>query len=301
MEHLTSMAIFAKVVDEKSFSGAANRLGLAKSTVSKSVSRLERRLGAQLLNRTTRSLSLTEAGSAFYESCARIVTEAESAEAEIGLLSEAPRGMLKVNASMVFGTRHIAPAVAEFTSAHPEIQLDLTLTDQVVDLIEGGYDLAIFIGSMADSSMIARKLAPCRFVLCAAPDYLANHGRPSRLDGLAGHVCLRYSRQSTHDSWRLTGPDGERTVRVAGPFRSNNGDALRIATISGLGIMYAPTFLIAEDVRAGRLEIVLDQYTWESGVFAIYPETRLLSAKARAFVEFLAGRFGPAPSWERTL
>ena len=298
MENLTSMAIFAKVVDENSFSAAAIRLGLAKSTVSKSVSRLERRLGAQLLNRTTRRLSLTEAGVGFYEACARIVSEAESAEAEIGLLSAAPRGMLKVNASMVFGTRHIAPAIAEFTGDHPEIHLDLTLTDQYVDLIEGGYDLAIRIGSMADSSLIARKLAPCRFVLCAAPGYLADHGRPSRLDGLAGHVCLRYSYQSTQDSWRLAGPDGERTVRVAGPFRANNGDALKTAAVSGLGIMYAPTFLVAEDVRAGRLEIVLEQYDWKSGVYAIYPETRLLSAKARAFVEFLADRFGPNPPWE---
>ncbi len=170
MENLTSMAIFAKVVDEKSFSGAASRLGLAKSTVSKSVSRLERRLGAQLLNRTTRRLSLTEAGSAFYESCVRIVDEAETAEAEIDRLNGAPRGTLKINSSMVFGTPHIAPAVVEFLSAHPEMHIDLTLTDQFVDLIEGGHDLAIRIGSMADSSLIARN---ARSGISSAPDLAA--------------------------------------------------------------------------------------------------------------------------------
>jgi DNA-binding transcriptional LysR family regulator len=301
MEHLTSMAIFAKVVDEKSFSAAASRLGLAKSTVSKSVSRLERRRGAQLLNRTTRRLSLTEAGSAFYQSCARIVSEAETAEAEIGRLSETPCGMLKVNASMVFGTRHIAPAVAAFLSSHPDIHLDLTMTDQFVDLVEDGYDLAIRIGTMANSSMIARKLAPCRFVLCAAPDYVAREGVPSAPEDLAHHVCLRYAYQATQDSWRLAGPEGERSIRVTGPFRANNGDALRIAAVSGFGIIFAPTFLVADDLQAGRLEIVLSDHTWDSGVYAIYPETRLLSAKSRAFVDFLAARFGPEPSWEREL
>ena len=298
MENLTSMAIFAKVVDEKSFSGAASRLGLAKSTVSKSVSRMERRLGAQLLNRTTRRLSLTEAGSAFYESCVRIVDEAETAEAEIDRLNGAPRGTLKVNSSMVFGTRHIAPAVVEFLSMHPEMHLDLTLTDQFVDLIEGGYDLAIRIGSMADSSLIARKLAPCRFVLCAAPDYIARAGMPSAPEQLANHVCLRYTYQANQDSWLLSGPNGETSVRVTGPFLANNGDALRIAAVSGFGIMYAPTFLIADDLQAGRLQIVLGEHAWNSGVYAIYPETRLLLAKTRAFVEFLAARFGTEPSWE---
>ena len=298
MENLTSMAIFAKVVDENSFSGAASRLGLAKSTVSKSVRQLERRLGAQLLNRTTRRLSLTEAGSAFYQSCARIVNEAETAEAEIGRLNDTPRGTLKVNSSMVFGTRHIAPAVAEFLSAHPEMHLDLTLTDQFVDLVEGGYDLAIRIGTMADSSMIARKLAPCRFVLCAAPDYIARAGMPSAPRDLAHHVCLRYAYQATRDSWRLAGPDGEHSIRVDGPFRANNGDALKTAALAGFGIIYAPTFLVADDLAAGRLRIVLGAYAWNSGIYAIYPETRLLSAKTRAFVEFLAARFAPAPPWE---
>ena len=298
MENLTSMAIFAKVVDEKSFSGAASRLGLAKSTVSKSVSRRERRLGAQLLNRTTRRLSLTEAGSAFYESCVRIVAEAETAEAEIDRLNRTPRGTLKVNSSMVFGTRHIAPAVVEFLSAHPEMHLELTMTDQFVDLIEGGYDLAIRIGSMADSSLIARKLAPCRFVLCAAPDYIARAGMPSAPEQLAHHVCLRYTYQASQDSWPLRGPDGEHSVRVTGPFLANNGDALRIAAVSGFGIIYAPTFLVADDLQAGRLEVVLGEYAWDSGIYAIYPETRLLSAKTRAFVEFLAARFGHEPPWE---
>ena len=298
MENLTSMAIFPKVVDEQSFSGAASRLGLAKSTVSKSVSRMERRLGAQLLNRTTRRLSLTEAGSAFYESCVRIVDEAETAEAEIDRLNGAPRGTLKINSSMVFGTRHIAPAVVEFLSAHPEMHLDLTLTDQFVDLIEGGYDLAIRIGSMADSSLIARKLAPCRFVLCAAPDYIARAGMPSAPEQLANHVCLRYTYQANQDSWLLSGPDGETLVRVTGPYLANNGDALRIAAVSGFGIMYAPTFLIADELLAGRLQIVLGDHALNSGVYAIYPETRQLLAKTRAFVEFLAVRFGTEPPWE---
>jgi len=151
---------------------------------------------------------------------------------------------------------------------------------------------------MPDSSLIARKLAPCRFILCAAPAYVARRGAPAAPADLAHHVCLRYAHQNSHDSWRLDGPDGEHSIRVTGPFRANNGDALRIAALAGFGIIYAPMFLVADDLRAGRLEVVLDGYSSDSGVHAIYPQTRLLSAKARAFVEFLAQRLGAEPSWD---
>lgn len=301
MEHLTGMAIFAKVVESRSFSKAARDLGVSKSTVSKAVARLEERFGARLLNRTTRQLSLTEVGRTFYERCSRVIAEWKAAEHSVTELSTEPRGTLRVNASLSFGFRHIAPLIPEFLEQNPEISLDIEMTDQFVDLVDGGYDLAVRIGRLSDSSMIARKLAPCRFAVCATPSYFKRHGVPSVPHELAGHRCLRYAHLATQDEWWFDGPNGRDTVHIDGPFRTNNGDALRAAALKGLGILYTPTFIVGDDLREGRLVTALDGYAWETGVYAVYPHNRHVSAKVRAFVDFLADRYGPEPYWDRGL
>ena len=299
MENLSAMIVFARVVEAKSFSTAARQLGMSKSTVSKHVSRLEDRLGARLLNRTTRRLSPTEVGLAFYERCARIATAVEEAEAAAMRLQSSPRGTLKVNAPMSFAVLHIAPAIPEFVARHPELSVDMTMNDRVVDLIDEGFDLAVRIGELPDSSLIARRLTANRLVVCAAPAYLARHGAPRVPAELGAHNCLGYTLGATSNEWRFLGPGGEHRVRVSGNFQANNGDALRRAAREGLGVVTLPTFIAGEDLRSGALRAVLADYALpESAVYAVYPHNRHLSAKVRAFVDFLVERFGPRPYWE---
>ncbi len=309
MEDLSAMAVFARVVEMESFSGAARALGLSKSAVSKRVGRLEDRMGLRLLNRTTRRLSLTEAGAAFYEGCRRVVAEAEAAERAVTRLASAPRGRLKVNAPMSFGVRHLAPALPDFMARYPELNVDLTLNDRVVDLVEEGFDVAVRIARLADTSLIARRLAPNRLVLCAAPSYLESHGAPRAVEDLKGHECLLYSYQISGDTWILRGPGGanglggEQRVRVAGRLRANNGDALLAAALGGLGIAFMPSFICAEDLRAGRLARLLPGWrdAADSMIAAVYPASRNLSPKVRVFVDFLAERFGGTPYWDEGL
>jgi DNA-binding transcriptional LysR family regulator len=299
MENLSAMIVFARVVEAKSFSTAARQLGMSKSTVSKHVSRLEDRLGARLLNRTTRRLSPTEVGLAFYERCARIATEVEEAEAAAMELQSAPRGTLKLNAPMSFAVLHIAPAIAELAGRYPELKVDMTLNDRVVDLIEEGFDVAVRIGTLTDSSLIARRLAPNRQVLCAAPAYLARHGEPRTPAELGAHNCLGYTYGASPNEWRLQGPGGVHTVPVSGNFQANNGDALRVVAREGLGVVALPTFIAGGDLRSGALRALLPDYALsESSVYAVYPHNRHLSAKVRAFVDFLVARFGSRPYWE---
>ncbi len=299
MENLSAMIVFARVVEAKSFSTAARQLGMSKSTVSKHVSRLEDRLGARLLNRTTRRLSPTEVGLAFYERCVRIATAVEEAEAAAMRLQSSPRGTLKVNAPMSFAVLHLAPAIPEFVARHPELRLDMTLNDRVVDLIDEGFDLAVRIGELPDSSLIARRLTANRRVVCAAPAYLARHGAPRVPAELGAHNCLGYTLGASPTEWRFLGPGGAHTVRVSGNFQANNGDALRLAALEGLGVVTLPTFIAGDDLRSGALRAVLADYALpESAVYAVYPHTRHLSAKVRAFVDFLVERFGPRPYWE---
>jgi DNA-binding transcriptional LysR family regulator len=301
MEPLDAMAVFARVVEAESFSGAARALGLSKSAVSKQIGRLEDRLGLRLLNRTTRRLSLTEAGAAFYQGCQRVVAEAEAAERAVTRLASAPRGRLRVNAPMSFGVRHISPALPEFLGRYPELAVDLTLNDRVVDLVEEGFDVGVRIARLADSSLVARRLAPSRSVLSAAPAYLEARGVPRALDQLEHHACLIYSYQATGEAWRLTGPEGERRLKVSGPLRVNNGDALLAAALGGLGVALLPCFICGDDLRAGRLVRVLPDWeaSADSAVSAVYPAARHLSPKVRAFVDFLAERFGDKPYWDQ--
>ena len=301
MDQLTSMSVFAEVVEARSFSGAARRLGLSKSAVSKHVSRLEDRMNVRLLNRTTRRLSLTEAGDAFFEHCTRVVAVAEEAEAAMTRLHTEPRGVIRLNAPMDFGRLHVAPMLPDFLARYTEVSLDMTLNDRLVDLVEEGYDLAIRVGRLRDSSFIARKLAPAQRAICASPDYFSRHRIPDQSTDLADHNCLTYSYAPAPNVWPLTGPDGRRLkVKVSGTLRTNNGGALREALLAGLGVALLPTFIVGADLRAGRLRQAMERFTGvEGGVYAIYPQGRHMPVKVRAFVDFLAERLGPMPPWAR--
>ena len=295
LDHLAAMAIFAKVVETKSFTAAARELGLSKSAVSKQVSALEDRLGARLLNRTTRRLALTEVGAAFYDRCSRIVAEADEAELAVTHMTAEPRGELRVNIPFSFGQRHVAPLLCEFMRTYPEVSIDVTLEDRYVDLIADGYDLAIRVGNLTDSSLIARKLASTRPLVVASPDYWAQHGKPLHPRELADHQCLIYTYQRMGNVWQF----GEETVRVNGRMHANNGDVLRMAAVDGHGVAVTPDFIIWQDVREGRLEVALEDYELPPfGIYAVYPHSRHLSPKVRAFVDFLVGKYGEHAYWE---
>ena len=300
MDSVNAMIVFARVVEANGFSAAARRLGLSKSAVSKHVSALEDRLGARLLNRTTRRISPTEIGQALFERCQRIAAEVEEAELAVTRLSTAPRGRLRVNTSMSFGHIFLAPALPAFQERYPEVTVDLTLNDRIVDVVEEGYDLAVRIARLADSSLIARKLAVARRIIAASPAYLARAGRPARPEDLPAHNCLTYSYAARPGVWRVGDADGTvHEVSVAGSLHTNNGDALRAAALAGLGITELPTFLVGDDVAAGRLIHLFPHYLDSfGGIYAVYPHNRHLSAKVRALVDFLAARIGPRPPWD---
>ena len=299
MENLTGMAVFAAVVEARSFSSAAVRLALSKSAVSKQVSRLEDRLGARLLNRTTRRLSLTEVGETFYRHCVRVLEEAEAAEQAVTHLHEEPRGRIKINAPMSFGILHLADAIPDFLARYPQVTVDIDLSDRFVDLIEEGYDLAIRIANLNDSSLIARRLAPVRRIVAGSPAYFAEHGVPERPADLKDHNCLRYTYVADGREWRFRGSDGEEAIEVSGSMRANNSDVLRGAALAGVGLMMAPTFIVGDEVRAGRLRPVLTEFELaDLGIYAVYPHKRHLSPKVRAFVDFLAERYGDDPYWD---
>ena len=299
MDLLAGMAVFARVVDSGGISAAARDLRLSKSAVSKQLAALEDRLGARLLHRTTRRMSLTEAGTGFLEHCRRVVAEAEAAENAVGALQAEPRGVLRVNAPMTFGTMHLAVAIPDFMAQFPQVAVDLSLNDRMVDLVEEGFDVAVRIARLADSSLVARKLAPARRVMVAAPSYLDRRGRPRILADLTEHDVLSYSYVSASEEWRFVGPSGEESVRVEGHLRANNGEILLAACLAGTGIAALPTFISGPCLRAGSLVRVLPDYESAAfGIHAVWPANRHLSAKVRSFVDFLAQRFGPVPYWE---
>jgi DNA-binding transcriptional LysR family regulator len=303
MDKLGDMAAFVRVVEARTFTQAAERLGWSKSVVSRRIAELEERLDVRLLNRSTRRLSLTEAGQAFYERCARILADVDETEQAVSSLHAAPRGLLRVNAPMTFGMLHLAPAISAFLERYPEMEIDLALNDRFVDLIDEGFDLALRIGDLPDSSLVARKLAPCRRVICAGPDYLSRRGEPRDPAALAGYDALLYSNLANAETWRLTDRAGrEHTVRVKSRLRVNNGDVLREAAAAGLGLALLPTFIVADAIADGRLKPVLCDYRPPpTAVHAVYPHNRHLSTKVRAFVDFLAERFGPPPYWDEPL
>lgn len=292
MEPLNDVACFVEVVHRGSFTVAAEKLGLSRSAISKQVAHLENRLRARLLNRTTRRLSLTEAGQAFYASARRGLQEIADAEAAVSSLQAAPRGTLHLNVPMSFGILHVAPAIASFIARFPEVQVDVRLDDRKLDLVEAGFDLAIRIGQLPDSSLVARALCPCPLVACAAPAYLQRRGRPATPDDLRRHDVLIYSYSDDPSQWDFTGRAGQKiSVPVAGRVRMNNSLALREVLLAGAGITITPRFVVEADLRAGRLAAVLEDHRLrELSVYAVYPERRHLSPKVRAFVDFIGER-----------
>ncbi|MCR9221758.1 MAG: LysR family transcriptional regulator [Alphaproteobacteria bacterium] len=302
MNDLSGIAVFAAVAEAGSFTKAGARLNLSKSAVSKQISKLEERLGAQLMNRTTRRLSLTEVGQAFYERCRRIVAEAEEAELAVTRLQIAPRGILKLSAPVSFGVEHLGPALPDFMAQHPEMQIDMECADRLVDLVEEGFDLAVRIGRLRDSSLIAKRIAFIRRKVLAAPGYWAAHGKPEHPSELTAHSCLTYTYLQTAQNWEFRDPETDEDFTVAvptGALHANNGHVLADAAAGGQGVVFSPTFICREAIREGRLEPALEAFEPEPiGVHAVYPPNRHLSAKVRAFIDFLAARFaGPEETW----
>jgi DNA-binding transcriptional LysR family regulator len=302
LDRITGMQVFARVAALGSFSAAGRALGLSQTMVTKHIAAQEDRLGVKLLHRSTRRLTLTEAGRRYLETAERIVAEVADAEAAARADRTDAHGTLRINAPVSFGTREIAPLLPEFARLHPALTVDLGLNDRVVDLIEEGWDVGVRIGILAESRMVARRLARCRSVVCAAPAYLAAHGTPARVADLTAHNCLGYtlSRLFGTERWAF-GVDGRVTVRVGGNLRASNGDALVAAAAGGQGIFYGPTFLVAHQLRAGRLvPLALDQPATDlPGIFAVYPPDRHPPTKVRVLIDFLAQRFAPVPPWER--
>ena len=302
LDRLTGLEVFGKVVTTGSFSAAGRALGLSQTMVTKHIAALEARLGVKLFHRSTRKLTITEAGRNYLDAVERILTDLEAADTAAAAERVEPRGLLRLNAPMSFGTRQVAPRLAAFAARYPLVSVELGLGDRYVDLVEEGWDLAIRIGTLRDSALIARRLAPCRTALCAAPSYLAAHGTPKTVADLKNHNCLGYTlvRDVGATKWRF-GKKSDIMVPVSGNLRADNGGALVAAAVAGQGLIYQPTFLLADDLAAGRLvSLTLDQPNHEiGGIYAVYPPQRLLPAKVRAMIDYLVECFGDEPPWDK--
>ncbi|NML96555.1 LysR family transcriptional regulator [Paraburkholderia sp. RP-4-7] len=301
MDRLRAFEVFVTVVSRGSFTRAADALETSPANVTRYVNELEAHLGTRLLNRTSRRLSLTEGGETFYARCKSILDDVAETEGLVSSASVEPRGRLRINAPVSFGILHLAPLWPEFMRKYPEVELDVALIDRVVDIVDEGYDLAIRISRAGSTSHAARKLATSRNILCASPDYLARCGYPAAPADLIEHRCIGYSYAATGDEWQLI--DTERkahAVKVNCHMHTNNGDTARAAALAGQGVIWQPTFLIGNDLRAGKLVQVLPEYRLpDIDVLALYPSRRHLSAKIRAMIDFLADAFGGVPPWDR--
>lgn len=277
-------------------------MGVATSSVTRQLDSLEESLGTHLLNRSTRSVTLTSVGESYFEHATRILGDLESANLEVSEAAGLPRGLLRVSLPVAFARLHIAPAIPAFARLYPGIRLDLTMTDSVVDLVEQRLDVAIRLGGVETSSLVARKIAPHRRLVCASPDYLGERGVPQSPADLASHNCLTFSYTPGSSTWRFSGQSDE-TVRVSGSMRANNSEVLREAAIGGMGLILMPSWLVGADIEAGRLCVVLPE--WEpslsgtgGAIYAVYLPNRRSSKKVRAFVDFLIERFGSPPYWD---
>lgn len=289
MDLFASMKMYLAVVDGGSFAAAADKLGISRAMASKQIQKLEEHLGTRLLNRTTRRLSLTETGRAFHERSVQIIGDVEEAEQIAGQMTGRAQGVLRVTIPLSYGQHRLATIIGDYTQAYPQVQLDISLSDRKIDLVEDGLDLAVRIGALPQSDLIARKIGGVRSIVCAAPSYLARRGMPRTPAELAGHACLGYTLTGSGADWRMEGPDGALTVPITGPIRADNGDIIRLAALSGAGILFQPNFIVDDDLAAGRLMRLLpDWQSAELGVYAVYPSRKHLSAKVRTFVDFLA-------------
>jgi DNA-binding transcriptional LysR family regulator len=299
MDRLAELDIFARVVTAGSMSAAGRELGLSPPVVSKRIKSLEERLGTRLLQRTTRQLALTESGKGFYERVVAILASVDEAEAWVSRRAAAARGTLRVSAPTSFGRMHIAPHLVDFLAAYPEITIDLSLSDQFVDIVADGYDLAIRIADLADSSLVAKRLAPNHRVLCATPGYLEARGRPETLADLSSHRLLLHNA----DHWRLEGKNGPAAVRVESAVRTNSSEVIREAVLVGMGIALRSTWDVGPEIDSGKLMIVLPDWHASSrvAVHAVYPSRRHLAHKVRVFMDFLGERFGNPPYWDKGL
>jgi DNA-binding transcriptional LysR family regulator len=300
-ENVTAISdfdIFARVARTGNMSAAGREMGLSPAVVSKRISLLEERLGARLFQRTTRQLTLTETGEGYFKRVVDILSLVEEAEDFVTRRNAKARGVLKITAPTSFSRLHVSPLLPEFLSRFPEIQLDMHLTDNFVDIIRDGYDLAIRIGELPDSSLVARKLSPDTRVICAAPAYLERHGTPKSLADLDNHNCLSAGAQET---WNVEGPEGPRQLRVKGNIRSNSAELIREALLAGIGLGLRGLWEVGPEIKSGALKVVLPQYRGSSNmaVYAVYPCRDFMPTKVNAFIEYIAGHFGLEPYWEK--
>ncbi|MBB6308181.1 LysR family transcriptional regulator [Xanthobacter tagetidis] len=298
--NLGDLEIFARIVTAGSLSAAGRELGLSPPVVSKRIQRLEERLGARLFQRTTRKVTLTEAGQGFYERVVSILASIEEAENQLARKSSEVRGLLMVAAPTSFGRLHIAPFLGPLLAANPDLVVDLELSDAFVDIVGEGFDVAVRIADLDDSSLVARRLAPVHRVLCATPDYLKKAGEPKSIADLAQHVLLATHSQ---DPWRLEGPDGPITLRTHSPLRTNSNEVVRAATLASIGIALRSTWDVGPELRSGALKVVLPKWraSHRVGLFAVYPSRRFLPQKVRVFIDHLAGLYGTVPPWDEGL
>ena len=302
MDRLTSMAVFKRAVELGSFAAAARQLGMSPEMAGNHVRALEARLGVRLLNRSTRRLHLTEPGNLYYERCRKILADIEETEAQANSLQASPRGLLRIAVPVTFGVRHIAPAVSEYMTRYQEVTFDVAVSDRFVNLIEEGFDLAIRIGQLVDSGLVARKLTSAQLVVCASPAYLLRAGSPETPADLASHACLTYAETRDPNLWHFTGPAGRtETVHVTGPLVATNAGFVHEIALAGHGVLLGPSFSFTDDIAAGRLVPLLQGWrsTRELSVHAVYPHRSLLSAKVRGFVELLVERLGSATEGEK--
>lgn len=299
MDKLNSMRHFVEVARESGFTPAAEKLGLSRAQLSKSVMQLESALGTRLLNRTTRRISLTETGKTYFERCLSILEDIEDLEASTTEENKTPRGRLSICAPTSFGILHLQDALMEYQNQYSEVQINLSLTDRFIDVVEEGFDVVIRIAALEDSSLVARKIAPCKRLFCTSPEYLQKNGAPHVPQDLAIHPCLIYSNELRADTWNLEGPNGIESVKVNGPVCADNGDILKTAALNHMGVTLLPTFIVGDELKTGKLVQVLDDYCPpDINIYAVFPSRRYLSVKVRSFVDHLNDYFGDTPYWD---
>lgn len=293
MDKLESLRAFVKVVETGSFAEAGRQLRLSRSAISKYVAELEESLGVQLLNRTTRHVSTNENGQTYFERALSILSEIDAADQAVTQAQSAPHGLLRINAPMSFGTLRLGPAVADFMDKHPKLQLQLVLSDDLLDPVQDGFDVTLRIAELESSSLIARKIAPIGRIVCAAPDYLARHGTPAHPRELRDQTALTYGFLLTGNQWKLSGADGDHWIQPQWSLCANNAEVLRDVAANGHGVALIPTFIAGDALRTGALQVILSDYHPPPlTLYAIYPPTRHLSVKVRLFIDFLVERFG---------